>query len=79
MRAFPRPGNVDPTQGTLEEGDHYIDEQDGMQLRDYFAAKAMQSLLTRREDSDLAEADCAWRIAIHAVVFADALIRRLYP
>lgn len=84
MRAFPRPGNVDPTQGTLEEGDHYIAEQNGMTLRDYFAGQAMQGLISGTprawdDDSEPVQRSDADLLAADAVIIADALIRRLYP
>lgn len=44
--AFPRPASVDPTQGTLPDGDRVIDPQGGMTLRDYFAASAMAAIVT---------------------------------
>lgn len=48
--AFPRPVSIDPTQGTLPDGDRVIDQQDGMTLRDYFAAKNMQAILMTGDD-----------------------------
>ena len=46
-------------------------QEDGMTLRDYFAAKAMQELLTIRNDDD-------WRyndIAKEAYTMADAMLK----
>ena len=43
--AFPRPASLGNNYLTGEEG-VVVDPQRGMTLRDYFAAKAMQSMLT---------------------------------
>lgn len=43
--AFPRPVSVDTRNGTLPDGDSVVIEQDGMTLRDYFAAKALPSVI----------------------------------
>lgn len=43
--AFPRPCSEDRKNGDQPDGNSTLDEQDGMTLRDYFAAKAMQALL----------------------------------
>lgn len=43
--AFPRPAVEDRSHGDLPDGNGYFHAQDGMTLRDYFAAKAMQGLL----------------------------------
>ena len=44
--AFPRPASVDTTQGTLPDGDSVREDQEGMTLRDYFAAKIIHGLAT---------------------------------
>jgi hypothetical protein len=38
--AFPRPVSEDTTQGNQHDGNKTVAEQDGMTLRDYFAAHA---------------------------------------
>lgn len=64
-RAFPRPR----TSGTNEDGRTFdTDEQDGMTLRDYFAAKAMVKIMgvnTWKEEI----------VARDAYAQADAMIR----
>ena len=65
MKAFPR--NIEFHNGTVR-GD-WID--DGMDLRDYFAAKAMQGLLTTVKDEE-------WRAdetAEIAYLVADAMMK----
>jgi hypothetical protein len=41
--AFPRPVSEDRTQGDQPDGNKTVDDQEGMTLRDYFAAKAMSA------------------------------------
>jgi hypothetical protein len=43
--AFPRPCSEDRTQGDQPDGNRTQREQDGMNLRDWFAGKAMQGFL----------------------------------
>ena len=43
---------------------------DGMTLRDYFAAKAMQSLIITHEDTDTGARD----IAVFAYIMADKMV-----
>lgn len=80
--AFPRPVSVDPTHGTLPDGDDVIREQEGMSLRDWFAGQALAGLLAsthngRRKDES---AERYMRImAIGAYDFADAMIRERSP
>jgi hypothetical protein len=47
--AFPRPASIDTRDGTLPDGDRVIGAEDGMTLRDYFAAKAMQGFVGDRD------------------------------
>lgn len=61
--AFPRPAS-----DAHQHGMHK--PQEGMTLRDYFAAKAMQSMNTRQDYSD-APADA---IALDAYALADAML-----
>ena len=51
--AFPRPASEYTEHGTLPDGNTAIDEQDGMSLRDYFAAAALTGLLAANEDRDM--------------------------
>lgn len=44
--AFPRPASEYTEKGTLHDGNDAVREQDGMTLRDHFAAKAMQAILS---------------------------------
>lgn len=46
----------------------------GMSLRDYFAAKAMQAMLTPEESFPQKDDDKAW-YAKHAYAMADAMLR----
>jgi hypothetical protein len=57
--AFPRPVSMDIRTDT------FAPEQDGMTLRDYFAAKAMQSFLDRNNTSTAfpSLAAAAYRVA----------------
>jgi hypothetical protein len=43
--AFPRPASEDHRQGSQRDGDVHVPDQNGMTLRDYFAAAAMQGLV----------------------------------
>jgi hypothetical protein len=45
--AFPRPASIDTSSGTLPDGDRVIDQQDGMTLRDYFAAQIAAGVVMR--------------------------------
>lgn len=67
--AFPRPASEYTVSGTLADGNDAIREQDGMSLRDYFAAKAMQGMLANSGVD-------AFRIAKEAYMFADAMLDR---
>jgi hypothetical protein len=42
--AFPRPASEDTSSGTLADGNDLIASQDGMDLRDYFAAQALPAI-----------------------------------
>lgn len=63
--AFPRP-HSDCT------GADCIHSQEGMSLRDYFAAKAMQAIVVRSEN--LSTADRVQHAANDAYVMADAML-----
>lgn len=57
----------------------HIDAAEGMTLRDYFAAKAMQSLLHAWISSPACKDDDSWvgdqHLAQEAYVIADAMLR----
>ena len=61
MKAFPRPNTIHP-------------DDLGMNLRDYFAAKAMQAIITRCDEksSEIEHID-SW-IGSYAYVVADAMM-----
>ena len=71
--AFPRPFSED----TYLEGVDYL-AQDGMTLRDYFAAKALQSLITNFLAKELDETDpTGWMegLAMDSYSMADAMMK----
>ena len=68
MKAFPTDQFFVTPHGTLNQVKGI---QEGMDLRDYFAAKAMQSLLLmqkRYEDNSIS-------LAIHSYMIADAMMK----
>ena len=70
--AFARPASEYTKQGTLPDGNDAIEAQEGMGLRTYLAAKAMQGLL-----SDGCS-DTNYEVVAHnAVCHADALLAEL--
>lgn len=70
--AFPRPASEFTKNGTLPDGNNAVDEQDGMTLRDYFAAKAMQALLTY-EDTSASDSDRR-TLAVKCYAISDAML-----
>lgn len=67
--AFPRPASEDRTSGSMSDGDGLVEPQDGMSLRDYFAAKAMQALMTTATET-------GWpTLAKYAYEVADAMLK----
>lgn len=75
--AFPRAASIDPTDGTLPDGDRLIDAYDGMSLRDYFAAQALVGLLASRDAGprhDETVRQFRARIARVSYGFADVLL-----
>jgi hypothetical protein len=59
-----------------------VDEQDGIQafgagmtLRDYFAAKAMQAIISCRGEKQLMNADIADNIAFMSYCVSDAMLK----
>lgn len=57
--AFPCNRTVGPTNGTVEDFRAYGTGEEGMTLRDYFAAKAMLSMLWNVTDRD-GFSSCDW-------------------
>jgi hypothetical protein len=51
-----------------------FDDQDGMTLRDYFAAKAMQGLLSNPSMIDRVDTECLIWIAQRSYEVADAML-----
>lgn len=72
-QAFPRPFSEDRTGGDFPE--HFA-KQDGMTLRDYFAAKAMQGIICTNEfaPSNLAK-DFPERASVKSYEIADAMLK----
>jgi hypothetical protein len=68
--AYARPASVDPTNGTLSDGDDVAPEQTGLTKRELIAAMALQGILSH-PDSDYS------RSAEMAVKRADALLAEL--
>ena len=69
--AFPRAGYTDTSSGTLPDGDEVISHNDGMTLRDYFAAKAMQALSHFTANGAWSSGD----VSAHAYDLADAMLK----
>lgn len=71
--AFPRPASIDPTHGTLPDGDDLVSAQPGMTLRDWFAGQVMTGYLTAyvAEQGSLPLAHLAARDVYR---FADAML-----
>ena len=67
--AFPRPAVFTQTHGLTSV------EQDGMTLRDYFAAKAMQSLISSCDVSKQGYSTELDRRAVQAYLTADAMLK----
>jgi len=64
MKAFP----------TSTDNGH-SENQDGMDLRDYFAAKAMQAIISNSDQKDLSIAEVDFWVADYAYTVADAMMR----
>ena len=70
--AFPRPYSQDP----INEADYW--EQDGMTLRDYFAARAMQAYLNDNSLEELyvtLNKNVKQELAKNAYAMADAMMK----
>jgi hypothetical protein len=70
-------GNAFPIPGLQEDPDF-----NGMSLRDYFAAKAMQAWLTTYERTDEHPSECDGALTAHAVnayAMADAMLAARGP
>lgn len=75
--AFPRPASIDPTSGTLPDGDVLIPAEHGMSVRDWFAGQALAGLLAFSKGGDqVTEQYSTADAADHAYAFADAMIAR---
>jgi hypothetical protein len=77
--AFPRPASEMTKHGTLADGNEAIPEQDGMTLRDYFAARAMQALIPLHDTHDRELAEAITATASTAYQIADAMLVARYP
>lgn len=71
--AFPRPASVDPTNGTLPDGDEVIPCQPGMTLRDWFAGQAIAGLISAYAGEGVALPH-ATDAARDAYCYADAML-----
>jgi hypothetical protein len=73
-QAFPRPHSVDDVDGDLSYPAHA-----GMTLRDYFAAKAMQTILTSQYEDGIyvgdSDNDSEHVCANSAYMMADAMLK----
>jgi hypothetical protein len=65
--AFPRPASEYTKSGSCPDGNDPIQEQDGMSLRDYFAAQAMAGLTPAADLTPVAVAELAY-------AYADAML-----
>jgi hypothetical protein len=76
--AFARPLSIDKTSGDYPT---YYGEQDGMSLRDYFAAKAMQGMLASGHETAIektaiaAGGDPIRGLALASYGMADAMLK----
>jgi len=69
--AFPRPASEYTASGTLSDGNDAIKPQDGISIRQYYAAKAMQSLLEKYDPEKCIPFN---DIAMDAFCMANAMI-----
>jgi len=69
MKAFPK---LEVAIG--DDNDVYKSEQDGMDLRDYFAAKAMEAILTGQWNITTPE-----KVAERAYIYADKMLEERKP
>lgn len=72
--AFPRPASIDPTSGTLPEGDRLVNDQAGLSLRDYFAAAALPTMCVGMYKLPYTAAECEAKAAVAAYAIADAML-----
>lgn len=68
--ALPRPASVDPTSGSLPDGDDVVREQDSMTLRDWFAGMAITGCVFDWDDAPEA-ARAAYALADAMIVARD--------
>lgn len=66
--AFPRPASEYTSGGTLADGNEAIREQDGMTVREYFAIRVLQGIISNHGMGDIE------RHTATAVKYADGLI-----
>jgi hypothetical protein len=64
MKAFP----------TSKDNGH-SQNQDGMDLRDYFAAKAMQAIISNSDQKDLSIQEVNFWVADYAYTVADSMMQ----
>lgn len=65
--AFPKTGNI-----TMDQGSEYDSiDQDGMTLRDYFAAKAMNKLIIKKDGNRR----LVKNVAVSSYELADAMLK----
>lgn len=76
--AFPRPCSEERTDGDQPDGNATIHEQDGMSLRDYFAAAALNGMCagTFQTAEACAKSDT---LAKNAYLVADAMLAARQP
>ena len=65
MKAFPT---------TIDNEGYQIDHQ-GMDLRDYFAAKAMQAIITRADDTSSQIDEAVLWVGYYSYQIADAMLK----
>lgn len=65
MKAFPT---------TIDNEGYQIDHQ-GMDLRDYFAAKAMQAIITRADDKSSEIDEAVMWVGYYSYQIADAMMK----
>ena len=79
--AYARPVSIDPTDGTLPDGDYVVEAQPGLTKREAFAMAAMQGLLAsgaKATGSDMILGDFPRMSApAFCVQWADALLAEL--
>lgn len=75
--AFPRPASEDTSSGSIQDGNDLVEAQDGMSLRDYFAAQALGHMRQMDMVHEMAVEDGvadAVMMARICYAFADAML-----